>query len=351
MVDCSSQDPGDFSGRIRVSAPSMTPSRRIRRFHEGRGPSPGSGAAAAQRWAAPCPAAMEADRDGVPAAQAAASAPLQQHKASLEVSPGSKMAVDLLSSLHGAQGLSAPAQTVPVGLLPAGTAARPPALSSAPAPRTVGPPAAKRVLPTVPPGLEPAGSSARPPPPPPPQQQQPQPQPSDPPLQRALVPSATGSAGRSLKRKIISTTDGGLQAAGPSAETGVTAATHPVAVSRPHARHTPRDKADLLPPPPRGTEWRWEPTHINADGADAGPNGIKQVLQEAASAAAGASAQPALKILRGHCHVHVKRDVQQNKHRVFNGDSNEQKATASKVPSCPHGVGSHAPHTRPSAQP
>ena len=109
---------------------------------------------------------------------------------------------------------------------------------------------------------------------------------------------------------------------------GVTAATHPVAMPRPHARHTARDEADLLQPPPRGTKWQWQPTHINADGANAGPNGITRVLEEADSAAAG----PALKMLRGHCHVHVKRDVQQHKHRVFNGGSDEQKATANKVP-------------------
>ena len=63
MVDCSSQGPGVVSGRIRVLVPSITLCRRIRRFHEGRGPSPGSGAAAAQRWAAPCPAAMDAGGD------------------------------------------------------------------------------------------------------------------------------------------------------------------------------------------------------------------------------------------------------------------------------------------------
>lgn len=48
---------------------------------------------------------------------------------------------------------------------------------------------------------------------------------------------------------------------------------------RPHARDTPRDDADLLQPPPRGTKWQWRPTHINADGANAGPNGIKLVLE------------------------------------------------------------------------
>ena len=63
MVDCSAQGAGVVSARIRVPVPSMTPCRRIRRFHEGRGPSPGSGSAAAQRWAAPCPAAMEAGGD------------------------------------------------------------------------------------------------------------------------------------------------------------------------------------------------------------------------------------------------------------------------------------------------
>ncbi len=101
-----------------------------------------------------------------------------------------------------------------------------------------------------------------------------------------------------------------------------------MAISRPHARHTTRDAADLLQPPPRGTTWQWQPTHINADGANAGPNGITRVLEEADSAAA----EPARKRLRGHCHVHVKRDVQQNKHRVFNGESDEQKATANTVP-------------------
>ena len=235
--------------------------------------------------------------------------PPSEFEGSHSLSPCSASAANLLNCLHSAPGLSAPA-TVPPGLLPAGAAARPPVLSSASAARAARPPAAKRLLPTGPSDLQPPRSAGPPPP------TVPQP-----------PPSATADAGRSLKRKIVSVT-GGDPESGRSAETGVTAATHPVAISRPHARHTTRDAADLLQPPPRGTTWQWQPTHINADGANAGPNGITRVLEEADSAAA----EPARKRLRGHCHVHVKRDVQQNKHRVFNGESDEQKATANTVP-------------------
>ena len=61
-----------------------------------------------------------------------------------------------------------------------------------------------------------------------------------------------------------------------------------VAPARPHARDTPREAANLLQPPPRGTTWSYPPTgpklHANADGADAGPNAIQAVCVESLAA-------------------------------------------------------------------
>ena len=149
--------------------------------------------------------------------------------------------------------------TVPAGLEPAASAARP---------------RAQRRLPIDPPGLQPSGS-AQPQPPPPTLDQ---PQLAAPPPQLAAS-ATTGGAGRGLKRKMTPSVgdDQGSEAMAAGrqmvadstrriAETGVTAATHPMA-ARPHARDTPRDAVDLLPPPPPGTTWRWQPSHINADGA------------------------------------------------------------------------------------
>ena len=89
-----------------------------------------------------------------------------------------------------------------------------------------------------------------------------------------------------------------------------------------HARDTPRASDDLFDPPPRGTVWKFEPTHVNADGADAGPKAIKDVCMES---------NAAYKQNRGHCSVHVQRNVQQKKHEVFNGDTDAHKRSASVV--------------------
>ena len=121
--------------------------------------------------------------------------PPSEFEVSHSLSPSSATAASLLSCLHSAPGLSAPA-TMPPGLLPAGTAAWPPALSSAA--RAARSPAAKRSLPTGPSDLQPAGGAGPPPP------TEPQP----PALPQQLVPSATGDAGRSLKRKIVPVTGG-----------------------------------------------------------------------------------------------------------------------------------------------
>ena len=121
--------------------------------------------------------------------------PPSEFEVSHSLSPCSATAASLLSCLHSAPGLSAPA-TMPPGLLPAGTAAWPPALSSAA--RAARSPAAKRSLPTGPSDLQPAGGAGPPPP------TEPQP----PALPQQLVPSATGDAGRSLKRKIVPVTGG-----------------------------------------------------------------------------------------------------------------------------------------------
>ena len=91
--------------------------------------------------------------------------PPSEFEVSHSLSPSSATAASLLSCLHSAPGLSAPA-TMPPGLLPAGTAAWPPALSSAA--RAARSPAAKRSLPTlhraISLGLQPAGGAGPPPP-------------------------------------------------------------------------------------------------------------------------------------------------------------------------------------------
>ena len=69
-----------------------------------------------------------------------------------------------------------------------------------------------------------------------------------------------------------------------------------------------RDDSQLLDPPPPGSTWTWQPDVITADGANAGPNAIRAVCLES---------DPAYDPLRVHCHVHLKRDVQQNKHDLF----------------------------------
>ena len=74
-------------------------------------------------------------------------------------------------------------------------------------------------------------------------------------------------------------------------------------------RDTPRDASQLLDPPPRGTIWTYQTDVITADGANAGPNAICKVCLESDSS---------YKALRGHCHVHLKRDVQTNKYDLFN---------------------------------
>ena len=75
-----------------------------------------------------------------------------------------------------------------------------------------------------------------------------------------------------------------------------------------HMRDTPRDDSQLRDPPPPGSTWTWQPDVITADGANAGPNAIRAVCLES---------DPAYDPLRVHCHVHLKRDVQQNKHDLF----------------------------------
>jgi len=89
-----------------------------------------------------------------------------------------------------------------------------------------------------------------------------------------------------------------------------------------HALDTPRAAADLFAPPPLGTRWRFEPDVINADGADAGPNGVKKVVREN---------NPDYAPNRGHCSVHVQRNVQQQKHKIFSGDSAAHERSAGVV--------------------
>jgi hypothetical protein len=85
---------------------------------------------------------------------------------------------------------------------------------------------------------------------------------------------------------------------------------------RPHARDTPRAESDLLKPPPVGTKWHWQPAMCNADGANAGPKRINNICLVT---------DPLYTHVRGHCSVHVKRDIQQQRHAVFEGSSEEVK--------------------------
>jgi len=201
----------------------------------------------------------------------AVSRPHASHADGVRLNGSAAAAETLLTGLKGVQAVSQPAglmppasaglslPTVPAGLEPAASAAQP---------------RAQRRLPIDPPGLQPSGS-AQPQPPPPPLDQ---PKRAAPPPQLAAS-ATTGGAGRGLKRKMTPSVgdDQGSEAMAAGrqmvadstrriAETGVTAATHPMA-ARPHARDTPRDAVDLLPPPPPGTTWRWQPSRINADGA------------------------------------------------------------------------------------
>ena len=65
---------------------------------------------------------------------------------------------------------------------------------------------------------------------------------------------------------------------------------------RPHARDTPRAESDLLKPPAVGTKWHWQPAMCNADGANTGPNGIRNVCLVT---------DPSYTHVCGHCSVHV----------------------------------------------
>ena len=112
----------------------------------------------------------------------------------------------------------------------------------------------------------------------------------------------------------------------------------PVIISQPgqsrmHARHTPRTETGMYNPPPVGTDWTWNPDIIGADGAEAGPNGINSVCKET-----DASYDPK----RGHCSVHVERAVQQNKHNVFTGETQQKEEMASTVTSMMEKVKNHS---------
>ena len=89
-----------------------------------------------------------------------------------------------------------------------------------------------------------------------------------------------------------------------------------------HARDTPRAAEDLFAPPRSGTVWVYSASHVNADGADAGPNAIKEVCLET---------DKDYVQNRGHCSVHEQRNVQQKKHEIFNGDSDAHKRSARVV--------------------
>ena len=84
----------------------------------------------------------------------------------------------------------------------------------------------------------------------------------------------------------------------------------PTAPPRPHLRHTPRPDSELLEPPAEGSAWTWNPEIVNADGANAAPNAVRNACQEENSEHS---------ILRGHCSVHQQRLIQQNKYQIFPG--------------------------------
>ena len=109
----------------------------------------------------------------------------------------------------------------------------------------------------------------------------------------------------------------------------------------------------MFPPPPVGVQWRWNSRRINADGAEAGPNAVIKVNgeqnaessaesdagrggsgkgKETDEATAGLEARGEVGVAsagasgvgwggnvakRGHCSVHVQRNVQQKKNDIF----------------------------------
>ena len=107
----------------------------------------------------------------------------------------------------------------------------------------------------------------------------------------------------------------------------------PTSFIRVHARDTPRAESDLINPPPVGSKWEWKPSIIAADGADAGPNGVVTVCRETDSA---------YDPTRGHCCVHVERNVQQKKYDIFPGDSKKAGDLASEVTSMIERVKCHS---------
>ena len=112
----------------------------------------------------------------------------------------------------------------------------------------------------------------------------------------------------------------------------------PVIISQPgqtreHARHTPRTESGMYKPPPVGADWTWNPPIIGADGAEAGPNGIATVCKET-----DASYVPN----RGYCSVHEQRAVQQNKHNVFTGETEQKEEMAVTVTSMMEKVKNHS---------
>ena len=101
--------------------------------------------------------------------------------------------------------------------------------------------------------------------------------------------------------------------------------------ARGHARDIPRTQ--VLMPPPTGSTWSWTPLVIGADGAEAGPNGIMAVVSETVEGYCP---------VRGHCSVHVKRNMQQNKHKVLEGEPSEKEKIANTICSMMEQVKSHS---------
>ena len=101
--------------------------------------------------------------------------------------------------------------------------------------------------------------------------------------------------------------------------------------ARGHARDTPRTQ--VLMPPPTGSTWSWTPLVIGADGAEAGPNGIMTVVSETLDGYCP---------VRGHCSVHVKRNMQQNKHKVLEGEPSEKEKIANTLCSMMEQVKCHS---------
>ena len=99
------------------------------------------------------------------------------------------------------------------------------------------------------------------------------------------------------------------------------------------AVHTPRPQYALLPPPAAGTTWSWQPEIIGADGADAGPNGIIETVRQDNS-----EYNP----IRGHCSVHKKRNVQQNKTKIFEGEHDAKESKANALTTLMEDVKSHS---------